>query len=291
MVIPMKRLPLSELSPVFLQASRVHFPRIGAVGPRTISNWQMVYGLSGRGIYTLSGQRRPASPGRLLIYGPGDVHTIEAAPGESFDALFANFYWHPALAPKAGLVHHMGQGGRRLGPEETAEPARPDFLRSIPILLDLPVPGPFSILFSELVSGLPFYRHHRPLHLKALTWEMFEEIRCAATGTPMLSPSPGLRLREWMERNLARGLSRAEAARDLAMSESTLNNLARAELGDSFIRAMRRLRLTRARDLLALGATTVAKTARTMGFDDPLHFSRLYRAEFGHPPRVDLGRG
>jgi AraC-like DNA-binding protein len=247
----------------------------------------MVFGLSGRGLFTVGGKRRAARPGSLLLYGPGDVHAIAAIPGHAFEAAFANFYWNASLAPKAGLVHRVAFPGSPIPADAMAPQARPDFLRHLPIRLDLAGNERMPLLMGELATCLPFYRTHRPFRLASLTAAIFDEIHRAATGMPEPAPTPGTRLRDWMEHHFSRNLTRAQAAREMGMGESSLNNLCLAELGVPFSRALRRFRLSRGRDLLSLGTGTVKEVARALGYDDPLHFSRLYRAEFGHPPKVD----
>ena len=45
------------------------------------------------------------------------------------------------------------------------------------------------------------------------------------------------------------------------------------------------LRLRNARDLLISTDLSISEVARSVGYDDPLYFSRLYRKHYGLSPR------
>ena len=49
-------------------------------------------------------------------------------------------------------------------------------------------------------------------------------------------------------------------------------------------RWIREQRLDRARQMLASSTMSVAEVCYTLGFENPTHFSRIYKQRFGHPP-------
>lgn len=280
----MHTLAPNDLNPFFLNASRVSFPRPTPVGPRTISNWQMVYCLRGLGQFHSHLIRHRAKPGSLFVYGPGDSHHIDALPGETMEAAFANFYWDNQAVPPNGVAHKVAVLPDRLGAGDLAPKVRPTFLKTIPLAVDLPGNGRLHGLFEELALGFAFLEK-RPLELKSLTFALFEEIRRSVTGEAPIQSTQGLRLKDWLARNYRRLVSRVQAAAELGISESTLAHLSLKEFGHSFSRALRRTRMAQARSRFELGEHRVKSVALAVGYPDPLHFSRLFRKEYGVSPK------
>ncbi len=87
-----------------------------------------------------------------------------------------------------------------------------------------------------------------------------------------------------MEAAVETPLSRAGVARAAGMSARHLDRLFRAERGESFGDAYRRLRLEQAERLLRQSPLTLAQIAYATGFSSPSHFSRAFRARHGVPP-------
>ncbi len=75
-------------------------------------------------------------------------------------------------------------------------------------------------------------------------------------------------------------------ARELGVSDDTLRRRFVALHGEPPRRRLLRLRLDESRLALARGAS-VAAAATAAGFSDPFHFSRSFRAAFGHPPSAE----
>lgn len=87
-----------------------------------------------------------------------------------------------------------------------------------------------------------------------------------------------------MEQNLADPLTIAEIAERVSISRRQLDRIFRRELGVSPQVFYRNLRLQMARHLLVGGRRSVTDVALECGFADAAHFSRLFKALFGHPP-------
>jgi AraC-like DNA-binding protein len=76
----------------------------------------------------------------------------------------------------------------------------------------------------------------------------------------------------------------AQLARAAHLSTKYFGRKFRAALGIPPMEYVRRIRLDRARDLLAGGDASVAHIARQCGFDSGAHFSRAFRAHWGASP-------
>jgi len=92
-----------------------------------------------------------------------------------------------------------------------------------------------------------------------------------------------------MEENLEEPLASREFARISGMSERQLERLFHRALGCTPIRYYLDLRLRRARILLGQTRLPVMEVALACGFATPAHFSRAYKAHYGHAPRAERG--
>lgn len=76
----------------------------------------------------------------------------------------------------------------------------------------------------------------------------------------------------------------AEAAN---LSPAHFGMVFRRQMACTPMRYLRRLRMEQARSLLREGPWRIHAIARSVGYTDPLHFSRVYRQEMGRSPRQD----
>ncbi len=78
-------------------------------------------------------------------------------------------------------------------------------------------------------------------------------------------------------------LSVDDIADDLAMSKSSLSRKLKSITDKTPLEIVTEFRLHRAQEMLKSGSS-VSDAAYAVGFNDPLYFSRKYRAVFGYPP-------
>ncbi|MQX35238.1 GlxA family transcriptional regulator [Roseospira navarrensis] len=88
-----------------------------------------------------------------------------------------------------------------------------------------------------------------------------------------------------MEAQLETPLPVESLAADIGVSHRQLERLFSKHIGVSPSRYYQRLRLQRARALLAQTSLTVLQVAVACGFSSASHFTKCYRQEFGQPPR------
>jgi len=91
----------------------------------------------------------------------------------------------------------------------------------------------------------------------------------------------------YAEARLDRSFRPDDVAGAVGLSNRQLSRLFRSALGESPARYFFRLRLERSRLLLRRTAMPVLDISVACGFASQAHFSRSYRAEFGHPPRAE----
>ncbi len=82
-------------------------------------------------------------------------------------------------------------------------------------------------------------------------------------------------------------LSPGGLASELNVSLRTLQRALAQELGCTPRELILGVKMHSARKMLASGRVRVGEAAARVGFTDPAHFSRRYRAYFGHPPSAD----
>jgi AraC-like DNA-binding protein len=74
------------------------------------------------------------------------------------------------------------------------------------------------------------------------------------------------------------------------MSVSGLHHPFKAVTAMSPLQFQKQLRLQEARRLLLAGDVDAATAGYQVGYDDPSHFSREYKRQFGQPPMRDVKR-
>lgn len=87
-----------------------------------------------------------------------------------------------------------------------------------------------------------------------------------------------------MENSSDGSLQIAELARRVGLSRRQLERLFVAQLHDTPAAIYKRLRLDRARQLLALSRSPLTEIAFDLGFDNVSHFARLFKRIYGVPP-------
>jgi len=85
-------------------------------------------------------------------------------------------------------------------------------------------------------------------------------------------------------------LSFSDLAKKSGVSEGYLRSLFRQRLGSSPVKFRNNLRLMRARDMLLSTDMSVKEAAASVGFQDQLYFSRIFRSHFGVSPRELIRR-
>lgn len=89
-----------------------------------------------------------------------------------------------------------------------------------------------------------------------------------------------------IKQDLAARRSVDDLARRVSMSESTFHRAFRGLTGETPIQYIKKLRLHRARSLIALDGLAVGEAAVRVGYESPTQFSREFRRLFGVAPSV-----
>ena len=103
---------------------------------------------------------------------------------------------------------------------------------------------------------------------------------------PVLDERAFVRATTFVAGRLGEPLSLADIAAAACISRFHFARLFRARTGCSPMAYVMRLRLERAREMLAREEHCIADTAAALGFYDQSHFTRTFRRAHGVPPRV-----
>ncbi len=89
----------------------------------------------------------------------------------------------------------------------------------------------------------------------------------------------------YISRNLDRPLSREELARQACLSESRFHAVFKSAFGMAPLKYVQQLRLKKAQSLLTTCDLSVEAIGMEVGFNDPFHFSRLFKEFCGTSPK------
>ena len=88
----------------------------------------------------------------------------------------------------------------------------------------------------------------------------------------------------FLQQNYSRSIGVEEAARQAGVSRSCLYRAFQAEFGCSPSAYLIRYRIQRAAQLLRHSTLPISAVAASVGFEDPLYFSRAFRRAVGQSP-------
>ncbi len=93
-----------------------------------------------------------------------------------------------------------------------------------------------------------------------------------------------LEVKDHIDHHLSARLSLAYLARYSGFTGTHLNRLFRKQFGVSVHGYVIDARLKHAHELLKVPSAQIQQVARSVGYDDPLYFSKAFKAKFGRPP-------
>lgn len=134
------------------------------------------------------------------------------------------------------------------------------------------------------------------LQLQAALLEWLGVLLKDAQSPPGEAISAGARVvdraEEFMRQHYAHpGLTLAQIAQAAHLSPAHFGRRFRQEAGLTPLRRLRAIRMEHARRLLAQPELRIREIARHVGYEDPLHFSRIFHAETGRSPRAFRAAG
>jgi AraC-like DNA-binding protein/quercetin dioxygenase-like cupin family protein len=225
--------------------------------------FELYYLESGQRHHLIGREVQTLNPGQFLIFRPGQMHHSYGDRDMPFSRLL--LYFEPNAVPGrlANAVYRM-QGPLQLPADSDAVLHR--LLRSA---------------LNEQQTQNPFAEEA----IKALTDQVLVLLARKQPGRiqPPTNPIVASAL-SYIDEHFAEPLSVAELAARHFVSEAHLCRLFTAQLGISPGTAIRRVRLTNARRLLAEDKFKIGDIAKRCGFDSATDFGRVFRKAFNMTP-------
>jgi len=234
-----------------------------AIHRRTFPFQAIEYVAGGTGQVKLNGQPFALSPGTIFSYGPGVPHDIIGNPHAPLVKYFVDFSGKWAL----GLLKSC-----KLFPGQVAQVFPPNSL---------------ATLFDELIqSGLRFQRGSADLCLKLLECLA---LKISVTNAPVkdlesLAFETYQRCRRHIEQHFLNLRTLEQIARECHVDKAYLCRLFRRYDHQTPYLFLRRLKMNFAAECIGRPGTLLRQVAENCGYQDPFHFSRVFRKILGVSP-------
>jgi AraC family L-rhamnose operon transcriptional activator RhaR len=244
---------------------------------------ELVHVQRGSGIHTIRGQPYAILAGDCYLIPAGDAHSYTAVdqlrihnllftpklfPGEDWRRLVEVPGLRPFLDPVAGQRHKLA-----LDPANDHEVATQ--FRNVHAELIRGGPGSALAARAQFMVLL--------LLLGRIAASYLPGSAADDTGPP---PGPAAAAATFIHDHAEEPLTVASVAEAVGLSANYLGELFKAEFGLSVHDYVNRLRIERARDLLAGSDRSVTDIALAVGFDGPSYFGKVFRRATGHTPRA-----
>jgi AraC-like DNA-binding protein len=88
----------------------------------------------------------------------------------------------------------------------------------------------------------------------------------------------------YITENYMNEISLESISRNMYLSPVYISKVFKEETGDSPINYLIKTRLSKAKEILELGGISIKTAAKTVGYHDAYHFSKLFKKHYGYPP-------
>lgn len=230
-------------------------------GPGVRDMYILHYVHSGRGTYSAAGQVEHVGPGMLFLVVPDTVHSYWPDPDEPW-----RYSWFGFTGQTAGRL------AKQAGFTGAAPVRRPDP----------------EIRLEPLFRDLPAYRDEpaKELLLTGLLYRIFGML-AVPDDAPVLQPDIGLHVRRavsFINARYADPIKLADIAAHVGLDAKYVCRLFRQHLSMSPYRYLTDVRMRKACRLLRSHLLGIAEIARSVGYSDPLLFSRMFKRTIGLSP-------
>lgn len=201
----------------------------------------------------------------------------ELCPGKAVSIRRGEYYTETMIDDDASLTHH-----RHIWINYIGEP-----YRDLPRFFSF---SPYKSRIDDIFDEL-FRRSDRinEFMLLSALYGIFALIKSEAAQDSSEN-SYIAECRRYLRANYAENIRLSDAARHLGITPKYLSRLFRAVTGVTFGEYLAHTRLSVAEAELCKRSDTVENIARSVGFSDPLYFSRVFKKHYGVPPS-EYGRG
>jgi AraC family transcriptional regulator of arabinose operon len=245
----------------YFPSAAFHFVERAQGSPQVI----LIFCVGGKGWLRLGGSAQPVESGQVAVILPGQAHAYGASSDQAW-----SIYW----------CHAAGAGAARIATFAVERNGSP--------IVSVSDHSRLASLFREIIDELA-HGYGMP-HLLTASLALGHLLGCIYTESARggsTVPDAAMRIRRvaaYLRLHLERPARLEELARMANLSVSHFSAVFRRELGFSPVDYLARARIRRACELLDTTATPLKEIAETVGFSDPLYFSRVFRAIHGLSP-------
>ena len=217
----------------------------------------------GRGTVVLKDAEYSLFAGRVFSYGPGIAHVITTEANEPLVKYFVDFIGHDA----PGMLRKFGPS-----PGSVVQVAWPEVILQIfeDLIRNGRTDSPYTSLLCKSIL--------EQLILKIAETSIVEHSHTTAAFYTYQST------REVIQKNFMTLRSLKQIAKECHIDSAYLCRLFKRFDNRSPYQFLMRMKMNLAAQRLQLPKSSVKEIAFELGFDDPFHFSRVFKRTFGIPP-------
>ncbi|MEF2968470.1 AraC family transcriptional regulator [Paenibacillus sp. M1] len=236
-------------------------------GPAVRDHYLIHFILSGRGIFETGSRVYRLEQGQAFLISPGVVTYYRADPEDPWKYGWAGFQ---------GILaeNHLREAG---------------------LTMDSPILDGISPMLVEScirqMHESREMRNGRDLKLTALLYTLFSHMAEKNPAEPFASPKGGRhdmyvqKVTDFIVTNYANKISIAQIADFVGLDRSYLCAVFKARTGSSIQEYLIRFRMNKACRLMGNSLLSIGDIARSVGYEDPLLFSKMFKKEMGLSPR------
>ena len=235
-------------------------------GPRKISDFELIYIVSGSFSFSLKNKNMLFDEGRVLCIYPGETHTLKCEKGSVYGASIACIH----LEPLKGYSWLNGDYRLKTPP---------------PVLTDIQADPLIHGLFrssSEAFSGYGKYRNEIVGTAVKEIWLRLSEYWEGGNGR-QYSPRINMML-SYLRKNIHENITRRDLAEKFLLTPEYVNFIFKKELGITPTEFLHREKVFQAYRYLSEDGLSVKETAQKMGFCDEFYYSSIFRKVMNLPP-------
>ncbi len=258
---PIQESPESELS--FLYCGDTRCDGHGGY-PECVRDHHRLYViLEGRGVFHLGGKANEIAPGNLFLIGPGVPSSLKPHSGKT-----CSYFWIALRGRQvSGILSRAGLG------------------KESPLRKDAPV-RQMEVLYRKLVEACSS-KVDGDLRATAVLYDFFAVLISSGSESRPRSPKQGRLARQaalWLEQNHARRITVGELVGLTGLNGKYFSRLFHKTHGVSPQQYLVQYRMERAKSLLKNPELSVSSVAHSVGYEDPLLFSRVFKKFKGQAP-------